>query len=223
MKRKVFSRNTAGFTIMEAAVILGIVGIVMGGLWGAASEMYKSRQMQQGLRQWGTIGNHIQVIFANQAGILGRAGLTQGLDRQNAFPTEMRRDPNKAVGILFHPWSSKKYNGNTTHGSFGTAYVTADSCSDGGSTSAIAQPCFRITFSELPRWACIRMLVMTSSSPVAGLNRIYVNGRSQADMVWDGITGSGAPLSIAQAIAKCDNSDNNNNYIDWIHVLANSG
>lgn len=63
------SEQTArhGFSLIEAAIVLGIVGLVIGGIWVAASSVQKQQRMARELTGILTIVQNIQNLYVGQS------------------------------------------------------------------------------------------------------------------------------------------------------------
>jgi prepilin-type N-terminal cleavage/methylation domain-containing protein len=87
------SRTTAarGFTMTELAIVLGIIGIILGAIWVAASRVYQNNKVQVAVRDAATIVQGYRSLFTTHAVDTGVAladetclGVTSGF-----FPSDM--------------------------------------------------------------------------------------------------------------------------------------
>jgi prepilin-type N-terminal cleavage/methylation domain-containing protein len=203
-------KNTAGFTLTELAIVMGIMALLLGAIWLAYNAVYTSNNTRLSVQELQAITHNIRNIYAEQGGVTDTGTITQALDQLKAFPLDMRQDQSTAAGILFNPWNQKSNNG------FGNVAIDADDCAGNANTTGTPQPCFGITFFYLPQNACIVLLEQTSE-PGQGLQQINVNGQEIANV-------GGFPVPEDTAVANCNNSDGSNaNDIVWIYSVRSNG
>lgn len=77
MKLTVQRNREAGFNLIEAAIVLGIVGLVVGGIWAAASSAYENMRQQSAAKQILALVQGIKNYYANSGAgaIAGEANL----------------------------------------------------------------------------------------------------------------------------------------------------
>lgn len=74
--------NENGFNLIEAAIVLAVVGLVVGGIWAAASAIRFNMQINDSVRIMGTAVNKIRMMPLQQ--------INQIIDNQNYYsPTNM--------------------------------------------------------------------------------------------------------------------------------------
>lgn len=206
-------RSVAGLALVELAVVLGIWGLVLGGIWAVAAQVRLNNEVHTTSAQLLVIVQNVRAVFAEQGGVTGGNGsnLNQALDQLHAFPIEMRQDADP-TGVISDLWSHAT---STNAGGFsvGSVQVYADDC--GGNEALLSgQPCFGVTFLNVPQSACSDLLVQSSQED-AGLQQIKVNGSALgkcAGLSW--------PISASAAAAACDNANGGgSNDIVWSYLV----
>src|SRR5262249_27433125 len=121
------------------------------------------------------------------------ANQTLTLDRQAAFPQEMRVTPGTnettADGKINHPWSGD---------SAGTVTVVVVGA---GSTSST----FGVHFTKMPKKACISMATKLSGGEISNLSGLVINGTT------NGL--SSLPLTLITAATQC--TSDTDNIMEW--------
>lgn len=203
-------KRRKGFTLTEAAIVLGIVGLVLGAIWVAAGAVSSNNKTRMTVQDLQAIAHNIRDIFAEQGGVTdsGSGALTRALDQLKAFPFDMRQDAGTSSGILFHPWSTQSNNG------LGSVYIDADNCIGTANTASAPQPCFGVTFYSVPQSACITLLTQTSESGT-GLKQIQVNGDTAGTA--GGLPPLPVPASTAQGACGVSNT------VLWIYSVRSNG
>lgn len=83
-------RCRRGFSMVEMAIVLGVVGLVMGGVWTLAVKVQQTARVKQAVEQVITINKNIRNYYQTQACIPNgdQTATLLGLG-QNIFPREM--------------------------------------------------------------------------------------------------------------------------------------
>lgn len=130
------ARTEAGFNLIEAAIVLGIVGLIVGGIWAAASSAYNNMRLQSAASQVLVIAQNARNMYANNPGD-SAAVTTQNAIELGLLPQNMVTNATTARS----PW------GNT---------VTV---ARGASESFMT-----ITYSAVPQNACVGLLTRLSGT-----------------------------------------------------------
>jgi Tfp pilus assembly protein PilE len=118
----------AGFNLIEAAIVLGIVGLIVGGIWAAASSAYENMRQQSGSKNLLSFAQSIRSFYANSGATsintTVSVAITQGL-----VPADMV----SGTAAMISPWGTAVTLGTGTIGStnvFGILYsgLTQSTC-----------------------------------------------------------------------------------------------
>ena len=82
-------RRKRGFSLLEAAVVLGVVGLVIGGIWGVAASVRASMQANQLHQQTLNLVSSIRDYYANRPLPAAAGAITTTLQTKGRFPEEM--------------------------------------------------------------------------------------------------------------------------------------
>ena len=105
MERILFSRSNKprGFTLTELALVLSIVGLVLGGVWVAASALYENMRLNKASTHLITIVQNIRKSMATSPSFGGAAGanITNRMRDRGVFPVDaLTEDGQTAVNAL---------------------------------------------------------------------------------------------------------------------------
>ena len=163
-------KNQRGFTLIEIAIVLTIVGLVIGGIWLAASTVYNNRKKTQLGQDAVQIVQNVRNLYAGQSASTANSITTAAAITAGAIPSNL---------ILA---------GN----------ATATTAFGGGSLTTVTSPNanqFVITMSGIPQDACIEMLSGRLAQTAQGARRIglvTVNGVGQAAFPITPVVANGA-------------------------------
>jgi hypothetical protein len=188
--------SVLGMNLTEIALVLSIVGLVLGAVWAAANQFYAAGNIRRAGQQILLITQNMRGLFADQGGVTGANGAAtnQVLDQLKIFPLEMRTNQAAVNGNVVNPWA-------------GIVRTAADDCT-GVETSANPQACFGITYQSVPQDACIRLLDKTAQAGI-GLVQVTisnVNGNTT-------LTPSVNPTAARNACTARVNS------LQWVYLL----
>lgn len=84
-------RHRRGFSMVEMAIVLGVVGLVMGGVWTLAVKVQQTARVQQAVEQVIAVNKNIRSYYQSQPCIPtgNQTAVLTGLPGQNIFPREM--------------------------------------------------------------------------------------------------------------------------------------
>lgn len=75
---KPLTRCVRGFSLIEAAIFLGVMGLVLGAVWGAASTVNFNRQINATIGDMIQITQNMRSLYSRQSGFSGTSGFTTG-------------------------------------------------------------------------------------------------------------------------------------------------
>lgn len=79
-----------GFTLTELAIVLGIIGIILGAIWGAAAMVYENNRTKAGATEILTIVNNWKEIYGSRRmDIANDTDITYLTANNNFAPSEM--------------------------------------------------------------------------------------------------------------------------------------
>jgi type II secretory pathway pseudopilin PulG len=152
------ARMKRGFTLTEAAIVLGIVGLILGAIWVAASAVYSNMRVSTANTQLMQIVQNIRSLYASSTQ-MSTATTTAELASAGAFPT----DTNPAAGTPRDGWG----------GLITITYPAA------GGVCPIAGDCFAVNFAGVPQDACVKMAVSNGGqgrdSGLVGISNVASN------------------------------------------------
>lgn len=139
------SRKTRGFTLTEVAIVMGVVGLILGGIWIAAAAVYTNHRVNTAYTQVMKISQGIRALMATStrfdctaAQTMCGVNITTHMKKAGVIPKDMW-SPNSEA-ILKNPWGTN------------ARVISTDSGAG-----------FFIEFNKLPQDGCIQLV-----SKVAG-------------------------------------------------------
>jgi type II secretory pathway pseudopilin PulG len=214
-----------GFSLTELAIVFGVMGIILGGIWVYVGSMQSVAQRQQLAEELSTVVNNVHALYAGQAGIGANgdsiSAVTPFLIQESAIPSTMVRPAastctNNSSLCADTPWGS---SGNIAGGTFGVCAWTAASQKAPAGTAcppASAVPStvqfFAIELSGISQSDCINLVPQDSgaSGPV-GLQDVLINGNSAVN--------AGDPLPVLVSFATANCTSPAANIIDFVYRL----
>ncbi len=170
---------TRGFNLIEAAIVLGVIGLVLGGIWISANALRTRMQMADIQSMVVTARAGAQNLFRSQC--LSASNLTDTLHLAGLVPASSYDAGNVAVSL---PWT----------GSY-MQYLT------GGGVSCTEE--FWVDMYNLPVSPCIELVSRISSAvPPGDLLDIEVTGSGTTNLTT-------FPVSPAAATAACTDPTSN--------------
>jgi len=188
-----------GFSLVEAAIVLGVVGLVIGGIWVAAANMHESYKVNKTVADLSLIVKNVQGLISERDALaIGNVvEITSMLIASNTFPKD---------------W----VNGNSIKSPFG-GMVTSFNYSGAPNPSF-----FSIRFFSLPKHICIKLVVEVSSMAAntdgKSFNRPSLGEIQVNYPTW--YTGT-FPVDTAQAETFCTSATNNSVYLYYGYTRIN--
>lgn len=167
------NRSRRGFSLAEFAVVLAIMGIVVGALWGVVTivrENLRRAQMEEQLTSvvqnvrsfyqgWGRVQDD-SVPPKNDA-----ASITHFLLKKGVIPPDMIRSRTATPMVADTPWGPRDASGADLAG----GGLTVDTV---GLNSTLH---FRVSILGLRRSSCIALATKLSGAGIEGLKAAYIN------------------------------------------------
>ena len=208
-----------GFSLIELAIVFGIISVVLGGIWMYASNAQDSAHRQQLAEELSTVVNDVHALYAGQANICGTFDqLTQHLLSQNAIPSSMMGPgapacTNPSGVCVESPWGA-----TVTNGSFAVAAGNYQVASANGSVlgtpcaAANAQQQFTVEVRGLTVADCVNVAPQDSAANgPPGLQDVWINGNSTVN--------AGDPLPVPRLFATDQCTSPTANKIDFVYRL----
>ncbi|HVY12273.1 MAG TPA: type II secretion system protein [Alphaproteobacteria bacterium] len=180
--------DRAGFTLLESAVVLGVIALLVGGIWMIVKVVYENTYEHQARMQIATLVRNFRQLYSRVGELTPDipGDYTTLLDQQNAVPAEMRINAGANDGKLNHPWTSDP-SGNVR-----VLYSTPS--------------VFSVYLSRLPRKPCVALVSKLSGGEISGLSSILVDGTTYSSTDF--------PVGVVTANVGC-NSDTNGVYFNY--------
>jgi prepilin-type N-terminal cleavage/methylation domain-containing protein len=144
-----------GFNLIEMAIVLGVVGLVMGGVWTVVQKVQQTTHLRQASEQIITINKNVRAYYQTRSCIANgdqTGALTAATVVPPVFPREML-----AAGGVVHPWN-------------GAVTVSG--------TNAGCDYQYTLTLAGLPGGTCVELVpqLTGASEPSRGLISATING-----------------------------------------------
>jgi type II secretory pathway pseudopilin PulG len=140
-----------GFNLIEAAIVLGIVGLVVGGIWVAATSVYANLRSKTATDTLLQVAQGVRALYSTSAStnLPNGTDITPQLAQANVFPSSvLTTTPNLVVDPTFTV--------NAWGGNLGV-YVAA-------SRNGIAGGGFSVVYTQIPAAACTDFVVRNTGS-----------------------------------------------------------
>ena len=108
---KKFSKK--GFTLTELAIVLGVIGTILGGIWSGVAMMHANMKVNLMHKQLLIITNNIRGLYPGGKTFLSatHADITSSLVSAGVFPPEMI---NPVDNLPYTPWGTRIYAHQST-------------------------------------------------------------------------------------------------------------
>jgi prepilin-type N-terminal cleavage/methylation domain-containing protein len=191
-----------GFTLTEIAIVLGIIGLILGAIWVAAAAVYNNMRVSTANTELLQISQAVRAMYATSSMVDPGADMTisgansgGGLTYLHAgvFPTSALNTATPSTATqAYNPWN----------GSIAIAH--------GNYPGGIADDSFAVAFDAIPSQACITLLTSsTGQGRDPGMWAALGNAAGTAISPSPGSTLTpGTPLPASTAEGQCANADN---------------
>jgi len=171
-------RAVKGFTLAEIALVLGIIGLILGSIWVAASSVYQNQKVTKAARQLIAITQAVRSLYATSPAIGDAAGTdeTASFISVKALPSDMIDG-----AATVNPWN-------------GTVMTTSQTIANAGDM-------FGIEYNLVPQSACIALLTsVTGAGRDPGLWYANASAAAKGAAAY-GAAGTAFPVTAATAAA----------------------
>jgi prepilin-type N-terminal cleavage/methylation domain-containing protein len=209
------SQLRSGFSLMELAIVLGVFGLILGGLWSIVSTVKENVRRERAFEQTILIVKNIRAYYQALPNISGSyASLTPVLATNGIIPFEMLRSRTAATLLVDHPWGTTTPGGAVLAGGGVQVCDNTPANCTGPAADSSAQT-FAVRFNGLSYGACINLLARLSSpAGPPGLVNIVVNSGTP----YLNTAGNGLPVSMVWSDANCSTAKTGNT-LDFIFRL----
>jgi len=165
-----------GFTLTEIAIVLGIMGLILGAIWVAASAVYTNMRVSAQTRDIIALSQGVRQLYANQ-GVMD-AITTANLIQSGAVPSDMING-----AVLTNEWGGV------------TTFTPATQINAAGDS-------FVIDVGSVPQTSCVGLLTDSSVGSNATGSGIYgLNARPQAGGIYTTIAAVGQTVNYTGTLA----------------------
>ncbi len=94
-----------GFTLAEMAILLGLVSLILGGVWAAAAHVWHQARTKAAIEEMVTVVQNIRDYYGPMGKLIPAVGnCTGAMDAENTMliPIKMRANPSVAGGTITH-------------------------------------------------------------------------------------------------------------------------
>ena len=94
-----------GFTLTELAIVLGIIGLILGAIWTAASKVYANNRVAKSVQQVLAIASGVRGLYTGKGTFpTGGADLTTAMASFGVYPSDMLQTACPAAsGVTYSP------------------------------------------------------------------------------------------------------------------------
>jgi len=141
-----------GFTLTEIAIVLGIIGLILGAIWVAASAVYNNLRVSKTTTQLLQVTQAVRAMYATTSTVDPSANMAVGAVGAGTFPATYAQAgvfPSDMVISATAPTVQDVWGG--------AAGVTA-------TTTTAANDSFAVIFTGVPTAACISLLTGNTGS-----------------------------------------------------------
>jgi len=184
-----YCRSKRGFTLTEMAILFGVVGLVLGGVWVAAAHVWHEARTKTAIEEMVTVVQNMRDYFGTMGSLeiapVGNCTNFMDNDDRKLVPVRMRKNPSMAGSGFVHALG----------GDFQIL------CPDNYS--------FSIRLQSVSRDSCIKFLTtFPLLSPAMGVKEILTNGTSRKIINVSSV--SNTPITLSEATMWCGDAANNN-------------
>lgn len=203
-------RCRRGFTLMEIAIVLLALSVLISAIWVVGSRVWESYRVTHTIEETLSVVNNIRDANTGRQVWPSATDLTQTVDSQGLFPSEMERDPtNPGNTAIDHPLNGGF--GGTTSPNWGSFHVLsmANPLIGGGVLDV-----FRISLRGLSQSACAKILMqLPLSDAQMGIVQIGVTATvTNSSTITNGVAAAGGvtPMLPTTAETWCASTTNTN-------------
>ena len=108
-------KRKKGFTLTEIAIVLGIIGLILGAIWVAAASVYQNQRVNQAQTGILQLLQGVRTLYSQQA-TMGAGDQSLPLVNAGVVPTNLIKTGAAAFPYIISPWGGNMFVGGTTDG-----------------------------------------------------------------------------------------------------------
>ena len=197
--KSIYYVEERAFTLTELAIVLGIIGTIIGAIWSAASTVYTRNQAQKAAGQVLMIASGYKSLYnAHGVDVADGTDITCIGISNNIFPPDMLSDGQVCNGGIpnifpYHPWGK-------------TVSVSSNQARNG----------VVISYWNLTTAACFALATAEANNADIEESFVGPNGTSPNHIIYPPY-GNGTPMTSTQISDFC--SESNNNQVTFAYVV----
>lgn len=121
-----------GFTLTEVAIVLGVIGLILAGIWTAAAMVYENNRTSKAINEITLITQNLKSTYGGGKSSLDANGtdITAGMIGSGVFPADMVSSSTTSYALAPWPSSQVKIVSALSLNSVGITYsaITPDAC-----------------------------------------------------------------------------------------------
>ncbi|MGE4350882.1 MAG: type II secretion system protein [Bdellovibrionales bacterium] len=206
LKIKRTFKTRRGFSLSEFAIVLAIMGLVLGALWGVVAIVRENGKRQEMTQIMVVLVQNIRDFYSSRIRVADKdnatdmASVTSYLLQQNVIPSDLIRTRSASTLVADHPWGATSASGAT----LSEGGILVDGWSNGARF-------FRIQLRGLEYSSCVALTDRLSGPDMVGLYLLSINGSASHTTL---------PVSPDVAMTECVKSPSGSqNYMDFVFYL----
>lgn len=220
-----------GLSLVEIAIVLGIMGVVTSGIWAMVIQGWEQARREQAEEALMGIVRDTRSYYSGQPGIPQNATyktVTDALLRSHAIPGNLLRNPDcratNSSCIADTPWGSYEGNAVTYDGTLRVCGWDLGNVQDPcyyGKPNTTTSQFFGVTFLGLKLGSCIALASKVASGlgGPTGLIEVNINGCSISSSV--GCKANVDMSKLASTLnAECDKTKPNPAHVTFVYRMA---
>ncbi len=214
-----------GFSLIELAVALGVIGLMVAGVWSYAASAQQAGRIAQATQAVSLTVDAMRAVYSGQpfvsggiGGVGAALGVVQILAQANAMPINLMRGATSACGTSAASTYANSPWGNPANDACGTfrvcswTYGTSKVCA---TSSAVSSQYFAVEFTQLNYGSCVALAEGVAPTAPRGLVDVYINATTASGAVAAG----GLPVAPSFATGNCSAANATANTVDFIYSL----
>jgi len=202
------------FSLVEMAIVIGVMGVIAGGIWSVGSEVRQTSRLNETKNDTGMLVDGVRSAYAAMPNIQGTSDTTIPiiLQSQSVPSGIVNGSTSPCNGVTFNYLSTRWGGGADT---CGTLHICAWSLGYNANcnipTVATGAQNFAVEFTWLDYKTCVALAAGISPDNPKGLQDVVINGVSLRGLGWQPVTAKAAlTLCVVPAI---------NNVVDAVYSL----